>query len=115
MDLVLEKKELSKRVTIVKNHKLNIERMLSPEEERRVNEIVNKYKCPNVIRAKKALDSCEHYNQKFVAARYGILAVDHDFEKFRPSKRKEIFDWECDKRQAKVQFLLFIEEGGFEV
>jgi hypothetical protein len=115
MNLVLDKRELSKNVNITNHHKIDVESNLTKEETERVEKLISKHKCTNIIRAKKALDSCKQYNQKFVAARYGILAVEHDFEKFKPTKKSELSFWEMDKHQAKLQFYLFIEEGGFDV
>lgn len=115
MDLVLEKKELSERIKVVRNHKIDLEINLSAEDKRRVDQLVNKYKCNNIIRAKKALDSCILHSQKLVAAKYGVLAVDMDFEKFKPTKRKDVVEWEVEKDYMKQQFYYFIEEGGYEV
>lgn len=114
MDLVLEKKELSKRVNVVNNYKINIEKTNS-NMDNKVNEILKTHTCPNVLRAKKVLDSCVLYSQKLVAARYGSLAVDMDFEKIKPSKKQDIVEWEIQKQYMKNFFHLFIEEGGFEV
>ena len=114
MDLVLEKKELSKRVNVVKNYKINIEKT-NRNMDNRVSEILKEHTYPNVLRAKKALDSCVLYSQKLVAVRYGSLAIDMDFEKIRPSKKQDIVEWEIQKQYMKELFHLFIDEGGFEV